>query len=57
MKKNRIEDIGRELYTDGGTYAMENMFYLIEFRIKEEIGRDARPCRLWWNNISLEWKY
>ena len=36
MKKNRIEDIGRELYYDGGTYAIENMFYLIEFRIKEE---------------------
>ncbi len=56
-KKKRMEDIGRELYTDGGTDTMENMFYSIEFRIKEEIGRDAKPYRLWWNNISSEWTY
>jgi hypothetical protein len=56
-KKKRIEEIGRELYDDGGTDAMENMFYSIEFRIKEEIGKDAEPYRSWWNNISPEWKY
>jgi hypothetical protein len=28
-----------ELYADGGVDAMENMFYPIEFRVKEEIGR------------------
>jgi hypothetical protein len=38
-KKKRIEDIGRELYADGGTDAMENMFYSIEFRVKEELAR------------------
>ena len=38
-KKQRIEDVGRELYADGGTDAMENMFYSIEFRIKDEIGK------------------
>ena len=56
-KKKRIEDIGRDLYTDGGTDAMENMFYSIEFRIKDEIGKDAKPYRAWWNNISSEWIY
>jgi hypothetical protein len=56
-KKRRMEDIGRELYADGGTDAMENMFYSIEFRIKEEIDKDAKPYRLWWNNISSKWKY
>jgi hypothetical protein len=56
-KKRRVEDIGRELYDDGGTNAMENMFFSIEFRIKEEIGKDAKPYRSWWNNISPEWKY
>ena len=56
-KKKRIEEIGKELYADGGTDAMENMFYSIEFRIKDEIGKDAKPYRLWWNNISPEWKY
>jgi hypothetical protein len=43
--------------TDGGLDAMENMFYPIEFRIKEEIGKDAKPYRAWWNNLSGEWKY
>ena len=42
-KKKRIEDIGRELYADGGIDAMENMFYSIEYRIKDEIGKDAKP--------------
>ncbi|MFL6330688.1 MAG: hypothetical protein ACJ705_06700 [Nitrososphaeraceae archaeon] len=32
-------------HDDGGTDAMENMFYSIEFRIKEEIGKDAKPYR------------
>lgn len=36
---------------------MENIFYPIEFRIKEEIGYDAKPYRSWWNNITEEWKY
>ena len=56
LKKKRIEEIGRELYADGGTDAMENMFNSIEFRIKDEIGKDAKPYRLWWNNISPYWK-
>jgi hypothetical protein len=53
-----MEKIGRELYTDGsGVDAMENIFYPIELRIKEEIGSDAKPYRSWWNNITEEWKY
>jgi hypothetical protein len=49
--------IGKELYADGGNDAMENMFYSIEFRIKEEIDKDPKQYRSWWNNISNEWKY
>lgn len=45
-KKQRIEEIGKEPYSDGGVDAMENMFYSIEFRIKEEIGKDAKPIVL-----------
>jgi hypothetical protein len=56
-KKGRVEEIGRELHADGGTDALENMFFSIEHRIKEEIGTDARPYRQWWNGISGEWKY
>ncbi len=43
-KKKRAEDIGSELYADGGRDAMENMFYSIEFRIKEEIGKQTISC-------------
>ena len=57
VKKRRIEEIGKELYTDGGVDAMENIFYPIEFRVKEEIGKDAKPYRSWWNSITEEWKY
>jgi hypothetical protein len=57
VKKRRIEEIGKELYTDGGVDAMENIFYPIEFRVKEEIGKDAKSYRSWWNNITEEWKY
>lgn len=56
-KRKRAEEIGRELYSDGGVDAMENMFYSIEFRVKEEIGQDAKPYRSWWNGISNDWKY
>lgn len=56
-KKERVQEIGRELYADGGTDALENMFFSIEHRIKEEIDRDAKPYRAWWNGISNEWKY
>jgi hypothetical protein len=31
--------------------------YSIEFRIKEEIDKDASQYRSWWNDISNEWKY
>ena len=49
--------IGKELYADGGTDAMENMFYSIEIRIKDEIGKDAKQYRSWWNRKSDDRKY
>jgi hypothetical protein len=46
VKRQRIEEIGRELLTDGGGVdATENMFYPTELRVKEEIGKDAKPYR------------
>ena len=56
-KKGRVQEIGRDLYSDGGADALENMFFSIEHRVKEEIGKDAKPCRAWWNGIAGEWKY
>ena len=57
LRKQRVREIGEELHTDGGVDAMENIFYPIEFRIKEEIGQDAKPFRSWWNDITKEWRY
>ncbi len=57
LKKKRVQEIGKELYADGGVDAMENIFYPIEFRIKEEIGKDAKSYRSWWNEINKEWIY
>jgi hypothetical protein len=57
IKKQRIKEIGRDLYEDGGPDAMENMFYSLEIRIKEEIGKDVKPYRSWWNGIAEDWKY
>ena len=56
-KKQRIKEIGTELYNDGGIDAMENMFYSVEMRIKEEIGKDIKENRSWWNGVSEDWKY
>lgn len=57
LKKQRAIKIGKELYQDGGVDAMENMFYSVEIRIKEEIGRDVSRYRSWWNGISEGWTY
>lgn len=56
-KRKRVEEIGKELYSDGGNDALENMFFSIEHRIRDEIKQEARPFRVWWNNISPNWKY
>ena len=52
-----IQNPNGSVFADGGVDAMENIFYPIEFRIKEEIAKDAKPYRSWWNNITEEWKY
>ena len=56
-KKQRVKEIGTELFNDGGNDAMENMFYSVEIRIKEEIGKDIKENRSWWNGVSENWKY
>jgi hypothetical protein len=56
-KKGRVQSIGKELFADGGADAMENMYFAIQNRIKEEIQKDAKPYRSWWNNITDEWRY
>lgn len=55
--QKRVQEIGRELYADGGLDALENMFFALENRIKEETGADARPYRAWWNGLDSSWNY
>lgn len=57
QKKNRVHEIGQELNQDGGVDAMENMFFTVEQRIKDEINKDPKPLRKWWNDIDSEWNY
>ena len=56
-KKNQISEIGKSLFSDGGVDAMENMFFAIQNRITEEIGKNPKPFRSLWNGNSEEWKY
>ncbi len=56
-KKKRTFEIGKELYNDGGVDALENFFFAIENRIKEEIDKDPKPFRSLWNGIDDNWKY
>jgi len=56
-KEVRIKEIGQELFADGGVDALENMYFSIEHRIKEEISKDVKPYRSLWNDISSEWNY
>ena len=57
IKENRIKEIGQELFADGGVDALENMYFSIEHRVREEISEDAKPYRSLWNGITKEWNY
>jgi hypothetical protein len=56
-KKQRFEEIGHELFDNGGVDAMENFFFVVENRIIGEIEKDPKPYRNLWNGITSEWNY
>lgn len=56
-KKQRVREIGKELFDNSGVDAMENMYFVIEQRISEEIKKDPKIYRVWWNDVTDEWKY
>lgn len=56
-KKVRMTEIGRELYSDGGVDALENMFFALKNRITEEIGIDPSQLKSLWNGLTTEWNY
>ena len=55
--KNRLKEIGIEIYNDGGIDSMENFFFVVENRIEGEIEKSPKPFRSLWNGITEEWKY
>ena len=56
-KKQRLKEIGVELFNAGGVDAMENFFFVVENRIIGEIEKDPKPFRNLWNGITDEWNY
>ena len=56
-KNQRLKEIGKELFNDGGVDAMENFFFVVENRIIGEIEKDPKPFRNLWNGITNEWNY
>ena len=57
LQKQRLKEIGIELFNDGGVDAMENFFFVVENRIIGEIEKDPKPFRNLWNGITNEWNY
>ena len=57
QKKTRIQEIGQELFVDGGVDALENFFFAISNRIEGEINKSPAQFRPLWNGLSDEWNY
>ncbi|MDH5463559.1 MAG: hypothetical protein OEY17_07410 [Nitrosopumilus sp.] len=56
-KHKRINEIGHELYADGGVNALENFSFVLKNRITEEIEKDPSPMWSLWNGITDEWQH
>ncbi len=56
-KKQRISEIGKELYADGGVDVLENFFFVIKNRIEGEINQDPSPFKTLWNGLDDSWKF
>ena len=56
-KHQRITEIGKELYADGGLDALDNFFFVLKNRIVGEINKDPSPMRSLWNGLDDKWQY
>ena len=56
-KRERIAEVGKEAFEDGGVDALENLFFALRNRIEGEIGKDPSVFRPLWNGLSDEWKF
>ena len=57
QKTQRISEIGKEIYDDGGLDALENFFFVLKNRINGEIGKDPEPLKKLWNGLDPGWNY
>ena len=46
-KKQRLKEIGKELFNDGGVDAMENFFFVVENRIIGEIEKTQNHSEIY----------
>ena len=56
-KRDRIAEVGKEIFDDGGVDALELVFFALKNRIAGEIGKDPSEFRPLWNGLSDEWKF
>jgi hypothetical protein len=56
-KKGKVFEIGRELYSDGGIDALEDIFFTLNNRIEGKINTDTNKYKSWWNGITEKWKF
>ena len=56
-KKERITQIGSEIYADGGVDALENFFFALDNRIQGELEMDAKVFRPLWNGLDPAWNH
>ena len=56
-RKARINEVGKEIFDDGGVDGLENFYFAISNRIQGEIEKDIVSFRPLWNGLSDEWKY
>ena len=56
-KKQRITEIGKELYADGGVDTLENFFFSLKNRIEGKINQDQSPFKTLWNGLDDSWKF
>lgn len=57
QKKERIAQIGAEIYADGGVDALENFFFALNNRIQGELETDAGEFRPLWNGLDPAWNH
>jgi hypothetical protein len=51
-KHSRIQEIGQEIFDDGGEDAIENFSFVLKNRITQEIEKDPSPLLSLWQGLT-----